>query len=37
MLNRERLSEAEVRNVMIKILEKSKIYYGIEIATKENK
>ena len=35
VLDRERLSEAEVRNVMAKILEESKVYYGIEVATEE--
>lgn len=35
ILNRERLGEAEVRNVMVRILEESKFFYGIEIATKE--
>jgi len=34
-LNRERLGEAEVRNVMVKILEQKGVYYGIEAATKE--
>mgnify|MGYP001585464591 CR=1 FL=1 len=36
VLNRGRLSEAEVRNVMVRILEERKFYYGIEIATEEN-
>jgi len=35
VLNRERLGEAEVRNVMVRILEEKKIFYGIEIATEE--
>ncbi|GEM_PF-1189420 len=33
-LDRNRLGEAEVRNVMARILEENKIYYGIEISTK---
>jgi len=34
-LDKSRLGEAEVRNVMAKILEEKKIYYGIEVSTKE--
>jgi hypothetical protein len=34
-LDKSRLGEAEVRNVMAKILEEKKIYYGIEVATQE--
>jgi len=34
-LDKSRLGEAEVRNVMAKILEEKKIYYGIEVSTRE--
>jgi len=34
-LDKSRLGEAEVRNVMAKILEEKKIYYGIEVSTQE--